>query len=201
MVKQIIFCLGFCLVLSFGGVDPVVEIKAKDKELQALLKKKSTDSSHSQKEKIKELINGIFIFEELGRKSLGSKTYKELPEEKQKQFTTAFKEMVENSSLKRLEVYRSDSANYEATKFNSDSTKATVVAHSFLDNRESVLEYKLMLVDGKWKAWDLVIDDLSTYRQYKEQFSRILKKKTIDDLIKILEDKVKELSKDDKSDE
>ena len=53
--------------------------------------------------------------------------------------------------------------------------EARVVAHLWNKGKESVLEYKMSLVDGKWKAWDLVIDDLSTARNYKEQFSQILK--------------------------
>ena len=38
-------------------------------------------------------------------------------------------------------------------------------------------------------AWDLVIDDLSTARNYKEQFGKILETKSIQDLIEILRKK------------
>ena len=47
--------------------------------------------------------------------------------------------------------------------------------------------------DSSWIAWDLVIDDLSTARQYKESFSKILKTKSPDDLITTLEEKAEKL--------
>ncbi len=58
-----------------------------------------------------------------------------------------------------------------------------------------MLEYKLSLVNGKWKAWDLVIDDLSTARNYKEQFSKILKDKSFAELIDIISKKADEAEK------
>ena len=58
-----------------------------------------------------------------------------------------------------------------------------------------MLEYKMSMVDGKWKAWDLVIDDLSTARNYKDQFSQILKTKSFAELIDIISKKADESEK------
>jgi phospholipid transport system substrate-binding protein len=67
-----------------------------------------------------------------------------------------------------------------------------VIAHVWYKGKESVLEYKMSLVNDSWKAWDLVIDDLSTARNYKEQFSTILKTKSFNDLIQIIREKANE---------
>ena len=72
---------------------------------------------------------------------------------------------------------------------------ARVIAHLWNQGKESVLEYKMTLVNGKWKAWDLVIDDLSTARNYKEQFSKILKDKSFAELIDIISKKADEAEK------
>jgi phospholipid transport system substrate-binding protein len=105
-----------------------------------------------------------------------------------------FQRMVRNSSAKRLELYRADSTIYEPAKMKGDN-EARVVAHLWNKGKESVLEYKMSLVDGKWKAWDLVIDDLSTARNYKEQFSQILKNKSFAELIDIISKKADETEK------
>ena len=73
--------------------------------------------------------------------------------------------------------------------------EARVVAHLWNKGKESVLEYKMSLVDGKWMAWDLVIDDLSTARNYKDQFSQILKTKSFAELIDIISKKADESEK------
>ena len=70
-----------------------------------------------------------------------------------------------------------------------------MTAHLWNAGKESVLEYKMSLVNGNWKAWDLVIDDLSTARNYKDQFSQILKNKSFAELIDIISKKADEAEK------
>jgi hypothetical protein len=66
-----------------------------------------------------------------------------------------------------------------------------VTAHVFSKGSESVVVYKLQLKNGEWKAWDLVIDDLSTAGNYGDQFRTILKNNSIDNLIGRLESKAR----------
>jgi phospholipid transport system substrate-binding protein len=164
--------------------DPVAIIRKKDEELQKLLRDKNVGQKTGQ---IKTLINGIFDFEELGRRALGTKTWPTLKPDQQKRFVAAFKSMVENSSVKKLEVYQSDSTRYDAPEV--DGTKATVTAHVFSKGQESIVTYKLLQKNETWKAWDLIIDDLSTAGNYGDQFRKILQNNNVDQLIAKLEKK------------
>jgi len=164
---------------------PLEIVKSKDAELQVLLRNKSKDN-----EKLKTLINSIFDFREMGAKTIKSSVWKDLSEEKQTEFVTEFKRMVENSSVKKLEVYRSDSTNYDEPKIKERSGKAEVTARVWSKGKESVLEYKMIQSeDGDWKAYDLIINGLSTVRNYREQFNSILKDKDFDGLINTLKEK------------
>jgi phospholipid transport system substrate-binding protein len=167
--------------------DPVSLIRTKDVELQKLLREKKTDGHRAR---LKELINGIFDFAELGKRSLGRKVWDEATEKQREDFVKSFKAMVENSSLKKLDAYRSDSTRYDAAEGDEDKTE--VVAHVWNKGTESLVVYKLRADGGSWKAWDLVIDDLSTARNYNEQFRKILEKHGIDELIARLEKKAAE---------
>ena len=67
-----IVVLAAALAAGAAPPDPVGIIKAKDVELQKLLR----DQEASKKtDRVKELINGIFDFEELGRRALGTTTW------------------------------------------------------------------------------------------------------------------------------
>jgi phospholipid transport system substrate-binding protein len=168
-----------------GGVeDPVSIIRRKDQEMQKLLRDKNANQKTGQ---LKVLINGIFDFEELGKRALGNKTWGTITPEQQKRFVAAFKGMVENSSVKKLEAYQSDSTAYDKPEIDGDRTNVT--AHVFNKGQESIVVYKLLQKEGTWKAWDLVIDDLSTSANYGEQFRKILQSGTIDGLIAKLEKK------------
>jgi len=170
--------------LDASAQDPVSVIRSKDQDLQKLLRDKNASQKTGQ---LKTLINGIFDFEELGKRALGNKTWATTTPAQQKRFVTAFKSMVENSSVKKLEAYQSDSTRYDIPEIEGDHTSVT--AHVFSKGQESIVVYKLLLKAGTWKAWDLVIDDLSTAANYGEQFRKILQGSNMDSLIAKLEKK------------
>ncbi len=173
---------------NFGAAgNPVAVIRAKDTELQKLLREKDAGQKMGR---IKELINGIFDFEELGRRALGPKLWNSMPPAQQARFVKAFRQMAENASVKKLSAYESDSTHYDPPEVQDGHTSVT--AHVYSKGAESVVVYKLFQKNGVWKAWDLVIDDLSTAGNYGDQFRVILKTKTMDGLIAKLEQKAKE---------
>ncbi len=172
------------------AADPVQAISKNDKELQALLKKKSLTKKDN--ERVKALLSDVFNFKLLAEKSLPKETWESLDEASKSTFASEFQRMVRNSSAKRLEMYRTDSTIYDAPKMKKNNTEANVTAHLWYKGKESVLVYKMNLVDGNWMAWDLVIDDLSTARNYKEQFATILKTKTFADLLETIKKKADE---------
>ena len=189
MLKKLMILVVGLSLMAFAAEDPVAAIKKKDGELQALLKK--SNHTAKEKERVKDLLSESFDFEMLAKKSLSTKDWDAQDAAAQEKFVTEFKRMVRNSSAKRLELYRADSTIYEPAKMKKEG-EARVVAHLWNKGKEAVLEYKMSQVNGKWMAWDLVIDDLSTARNYKDQFSQILKTKSFADLIEIISKKADE---------
>ena len=192
MIRKMFVLLSLASVLAFAADDPVNAVKKKDAELQALLKKSSRNAKET--ERVKSLLNDSFDFALLAKKSLSKGDWEKQDAASQEKFVAEFQRMVRNSSAKRLELYRADSTIYEPAKMKG-TDEARVVAHLWNKGKESVLEYKMSLVNGNWKAWDLVIDDLSTARNYKEQFGQILKTKSFAELIDIISKKADEAEK------
>ncbi|MCQ2063311.1 MAG: ABC transporter substrate-binding protein [Fibrobacter sp.] len=192
MLKKLLIAVACASLVAFAADDPVSAIKKKDAELQSLIKKSNRSSKET--ERVKALLNDSFDFELLATKSLSKSDWNAQDEASQKKFVAEFQRMVRNSSAKRLELYRADSTIYEPAKMKGDS-EARVVAHLWYKGKESVLEYKMSLVNGNWKAWDLIIDDLSTARNYKDQFGQILKTKSFAELIDVISKKADEAEK------
>lgn len=192
MLKKLLVMLSCAAVVAFAADDPVAVIKKKDGELQTLLKKANRTSKET--DRVKNLLNDSFDFALLAKKSLSASDWNAQDAASQEKFIAEFQRMVRNSSAKRLELYRADSTIYEPAKMKGDDG-ARVVAHLWYKGKESVLEYKMSLVNGNWKAWDLVIDDLSTARNYKDQFSQILKTKSFAELIDVISKKADEAEK------
>jgi phospholipid transport system substrate-binding protein len=167
--------------------DPVKSISAKDKDLQALLALQVKAPNEENKTKIKVLINDVFDFEELAKRSVPKATW-DKNKALQKRFVAAFKAVIQNSSVKKLEVYKADSTTYAKPKVSG--ANATVTATAWQNKKKSELVYKMILNSKKeWKAWDLEIDGMSTLQTYKDQFKKILAKKSFEELVKQLEKK------------
>lgn len=184
--------LALFTAMAFSA-DPVQAISKNDRELQTLLKKKNLSTKDG--ERVKSLLSDVFNFGMLAEKSLPKETWSGLDKAFRENFAAEFQRMVRNSSAKRLEMYRTDSTIYDAPKMKKNNTEANVTAHLWYKGKESVLVYKMTLVDGNWMAWDLVIDDLSTARNYKEQFATILQTKSFAELLDIIKKKADESEK------
>ncbi len=168
--------------LAESKTDPVVEVRRHDQELQAMLKRyKSNDKL--QQDTLKSLINGMFSFPELGKRALG-KTWATLKKPQQDSFVSVFRHMVENTSIKRLESYRADSTQYSKAKGAGDKT--VVTATVFNHGKSSKVVYKLFPEGESWKAWDLVLDNVSSLLSSRDQFKTIIAKEGFDGLMKRL---------------
>ncbi len=179
--------IALCLLVAASAfaspkADPVSEVRRHDEELQAMLKRYNP-SDKSQQDSLKQMINGMFSFPELGKRALG-KTWATLKKPQQDSFVAVFRRMVENSSIKRLESYRADSTKYSPVVGKGDKT--VVTAKVFNKGKSSKVVYKLFPEGDTWKAWDLVLDEVSSLRSYRDQFSTIVAKEGFDGLMKRL---------------
>jgi phospholipid transport system substrate-binding protein len=195
MRKIALFFLFMCAVLA-SAQDPVVLLKKNDIELQKELKKKS----HTQQEieKIKVLSSGLFDFPKMAERSLPKKTLDTLKPAQKTQFVNEFKRMIENSSVHRFKTTTftpPDSTVYEEPKYKKDNTEVWVSIHSWSKGKDMLMVYKMDKQGNSWRVWDLVIDDLSTTRNYQDQFKSILETKPFSELIKTVKDKADEYVK------
>ena len=195
MKKSILISLFACISL-FAAQDPVALLKQNDVELQKELKKKS----HTAKEieRIKFLSSGLFDFAKMSERSLPKKTLDTVSAALKAEFAKEFQRMVENSSVhkfKNTTFTSPDSTVYEAPKYKKDGAEVEVSIHSWSKGKDMLMVYKMEKAGESWRVWDLVIDDLSTTRNYQDQFKSILETKNFKELIKTVKDKADEYAK------
>jgi len=195
MKKSILISLFACISL-FAAQDPVALLKQNDVELQKELKKKS----HTAKEieRIKFLSSGLFDFAKMSERSLPKKTLDTVSAALKAEFAKEFQRMVENSSVhkfKNTTFTSPDSTVYEAPKYKKDGAEVEVSIHSWSKGKDMLMVYKMEKAGESWRVWDLVIDDLSTTRNYQDQFKSILETKSFKELIKTVKDKADEYAK------
>lgn len=180
-----LFCITAMIVVA--GLEPVDLIKSKDKELQGAIKAYNTLQNAENKNKIIALINDIFDFQVMGQRALPKSIWDSASTAQRSSFVNQFERLVKNASIARLEMYQADSVMY--TILDSSAEKVTLNARLRNKDKQTVVVYKMQKSNGQWKVWDLLIGDMSTVRTYREQFTELLKTKTLNELTSLLQKK------------
>lgn len=152
---------------------PVEIIKARNEAVEAILKSAGDDVSQETRERLKDVINSLMDFRELSRLALG-KYWKERSEQERSDFVNVFQQLIRNSSVKKLNIYKADRVDYDAPEIRGTKTSVTTIAHK--GRKEVEIVYKMHKVGTEWKAYDMVIDGASTARNYRDSFYKQIAK-------------------------
>ena len=63
------------------------------------------------------------------------------------------------------------------------------------------VDYKLIQEKGSWQVYDFVIEGVSMIRNYRSQFTKIIRRDSYEVLVQKLTDKINELEQDSKTSE
>jgi len=165
-------------------------------ELQKELKKKNHTAEDIKR--IKFLSSGLFDFSKMAERSLPKKTLDTVSKNLKAEFSKEFQRMIENSSVNKFKNTKytpADSTIYEEAKYKKDGAEVWVSIHSWSKGKDMLMVYKMDKEGDSWRVWDLVIDDLSTTRNYQDQFKSILETKSFKELIKTVKEKADEYAK------
>lgn len=137
---------------------------------------------------IQEIINQVFDYTELSKRTLG-KDWKSFSAAQQTEFTARFGKLLEKVYADRILAYTSEKIEFgnevDLREGQVEIKSAIITA----DNRQIPLDYRLILKDGEWRVYDLVIEGISLVQNYRSQFREILAKQTPEEVIRFLKEK------------
>ena len=139
---------------------------------------------------IRHIINAIFDYSELSRRTLG-KGWKKFSADQQAEFIALFSELLENTYADRILAYTDEKIDFGdelALKKNRVEVKSAIITQ---DNKSVPLNYRMIQKNGNWRVYDVVIEGISLVQNYRSQFREILAQKSPQDLIETLKEKVK----------
>jgi phospholipid transport system substrate-binding protein len=140
-------------------------------------------------DEIEKIIEEVFDFEELSRRTLG-RDWKKFTPEQQKEFIGLFQQVLQNVYADRILAYTSEKIEFGKE---TELKKGRVEVESYIittDNKKVPLFYRMTDKSGEWKVYDVVIEGISMVKNYRGQFREILKTKKPEDLLQTLREKV-----------
>jgi phospholipid transport system substrate-binding protein len=142
---------------------------------------KGESRKEERRRRLREIIYPRFDFTEMARRSLGS-NWRRLKPEQQKEFVKLFTTLLEDAYLDTIESYSGEKVEYEREKQEGDYAE---VDTKIIDaaGREFSVDYRLHKVDGDWKVYDVVIENVSLVNNYRSQFNRVLARSSVEELL------------------
>lgn len=158
---------------SLAAQGPVDVIRTRNDAVMKILDQAGDSVSGATKERLKDVLNSFIDFDELSRRALG-KHWEARTDAERKDFVAVFRQLIRNSSVRKLEVYQADRVDYQAPVETPDGAVVTTVAHK--GAKSVTIAYHMHRVGSAWKAFDVVIDGASTVRTYRDSFTKEIAK-------------------------
>ena len=143
-----------------------------------------------RREKLRKTIGFRFNYNQMVRRSL-ARNYKNRTNKEREEFTGLFKSLLENSYASKIENYQDETINYVDEKVKGKY--ALVKTEIVRKNGTIDVDYKLINENGKWTVYDFVIEEVSLIRNYRSQFSKIIKTESYGALVTKLTKKIQDL--------
>ncbi len=164
-----------------------------DKVIKIVGREDLKDNKEARRQALREVIDQRFNYHQMVRRAL-AKNWRGRSDQERREFTGLFKKLLENSYASKLESYSDETINFtdEVIKGKYALVKTEVVRKA----STIAVDYKLINGAGVWKIYDFVIEGVSMVRNYRSQFSKIIRKDSYEGLVRKLTDKVNDLEND-----
>jgi phospholipid transport system substrate-binding protein len=193
----LILCLLIPAPLSAGA--PTDQIRDAVEKAIAIIQDPELKTEQKREERINRLRNAIyprFDFAEMSKRALGFH-WRRLTPSQRKEFTHIFTDLLEQSYIRYIDSYNDDKFIFLREKL--DGRYAEVRTQILTSKGEEFsVNYKTHLVNGEWKIYDIVAENISMVNNYRSQFKRVLSKSSYEDLVSRINKKRSELLNNNK---
>jgi phospholipid transport system substrate-binding protein len=183
-----------------GPLGPLATLRAKNGEVDRLLRQKVTTGSVEEKkvkDDIKSLAGTLFDYGELARRSLADHWIK-LSSAQRIEFVATLRELIERNYVKQLRTNLDYSVSYKTEEVEGQEATVTSVVKVKTQGKATDAEiiYKMKKPEvgqgETWLVYDVITDEVSLVRNYRSQFGKIIAEKSYDELIKKMKSKLHE---------
>ena len=185
--------------VSFAGSEITGKLKSTIDKVIAIVKDENLKKDkQSRRAALRKAIDERFDYRQMVMRSL-AKNWDPRSDQERQQFILLFKSLLENSYANKLESYSDEKINYlgEVIKGKYALVKTEVVRPS----STITVDYKLIQENGDWRVYDFVIEGVSMIRNYRSQFTKIIRKDSYEVLVQKLTDKINELEQGSRASE
>jgi phospholipid transport system substrate-binding protein len=144
--------------------------------------------TEARRAEIRRLAGELFDFDEMARRTLTRHWTARTPEE-QTEFVELFTDLLERSYLARIEQWSGERITYpvETVDGHYAAVRSKIVTRR---RAEITVDYRLLMRDGRWRAYDVLVDGVSFVATFRSAFDRIIQQSSYAGLVDKLRKRV-----------
>lgn len=140
----------------------------------------------SRRRMLESTIAARFDYYEMSRRALAS-YWPPLTPSQRDEFVALFKGFLSDRYAERIEGYAGEQVLYLAERLEGDYAEVrTRLTSSKVD---IPMDYRLILKEGRWYAYDIIVDGISLVKNYRSQFAAIIRSSGYQGLVTRLRDR------------
>ena len=178
---------------------PTAQIVRTNERIDKLLKSRKGADDPAAKAEIRAIAGGLLDYDELARRAL-SRHWDELKPAQRVDFARTLRQMIEKNYEKKL---KSTDVDYKIT-YRDETVKGdeavvptSVKVKTKGKSTDTSVDYKMKKAEGGWAVYDIVTDEVSMVKTYREQFDKIITQESFDALLKKMRKRIQEIEDGD----
>jgi len=175
------------VVLSQDGDDPGPAVMDTVNQVLTVLRDAKAPEA-DKRSRVYSLVEGRIDFEGMSRRILAV-DWKSLDEAQRTRFQGLFKQLLLDSYWAQMRKYKDEKAEYVTSILEGD-TDATVDTIIVSGTLEIPVTYRMGKVNGKWLAYDILVESLSLTSNYRNEYRSVIKSKGIDGLFERMQSQI-----------
>ncbi|MDR2076433.1 MAG: ABC transporter substrate-binding protein [Desulfovibrio sp.] len=140
---------------------------------------------------VETIILTLFDFNELSMRTVGP-TWRSFSEDQKARFQTAFTNLLRETYLGKLNGYEGETVSYLGESSSSDGKRAEIQTSVDVMGKPVPVAYR-MILKTDWVVYDIIIEGVSMVQNYRTQFQDLLSRGSIEQLIRLVDDKAGEV--------
>ena len=177
-------------VPAYAGV-PMTTAEAYVKRVLEVLRDpslKSPAAKEVKKDRLRVIYRDMFDEIEFSKRTL-ARNWNHFNPAQRTEFVNLFEQILEKAYVDKILDYSNERVDFYKETMKSGN-QAEIQSKIVTSSKEVPIFYRMILKDGKWKVYDVVVENVSLVQNYRTQFSDILARNTPDQLLEILRKKV-----------
>jgi len=191
IISLILFFFAVSVSASIQADEALDFVRTSVDEVLSILRDpayKEESAREIQRQKLCILTESLFDYNEISRSVLGRKRKAFTPEQMD-EFSDLFTRLLEKTYLNKIQNYTDEKIIYgKATMLSAN--RAEVETEAVTASKQIPINYRVIYRHGEWRGYDVLIEGVSLVRNYRSQFNNILQKKSPEDLLQQLREKV-----------